>query len=127
MADESVVNDLANVFLALSDKTRLRLVALMSGGETSVNLLAASVNESQPKVSRHLAYLRAMNVVTTRRDGKHIYYSIDKSSATASGKILAATAIALNGVPAEENVERIPEIEHGREKPRTDELPIFLL
>lgn len=67
---------LEKLFLALGDKTRLRLLALMGDGEVSVGFLADKLHESQPKVSRHLAYLRGAGVVKTRRDGKWIYYAI---------------------------------------------------
>jgi DNA-binding transcriptional ArsR family regulator len=67
---------LENLFLALSDKTRLRLLALMADGEVSVGYLAEQLGESQPKISRHLAYLRGAGLVSTRRDGKWVYYGI---------------------------------------------------
>ena len=51
----------------------------MSGGEVSVGYLADTLGESQPKISRHLAYLRGSGLVSTRRDGKWIYYGIDES------------------------------------------------
>ena len=70
--------DLENLFLALSDKTRLRLLALMADGEVPVGFLADSLGESQPKTSRHLAYLRNAGLVSSRRDGKRIYYNIDR-------------------------------------------------
>lgn len=66
-----------NLFMALADKTRLRLLALMAEGEVSVGYLAEQLGESQPKISRHLAYLRSMGLTTTRRDGKRIYYGIE--------------------------------------------------
>lgn len=70
------LDEIERIFLALSDKTRIRLVDLMSDGEVSVNFLCESLGVSQPKVSRHLAYLRTMGMVNTRRDGKWIYYSL---------------------------------------------------
>lgn len=70
------LDDIERAFLAFSDKTRIRLIYLMSRGEVSVNYLCESLEISQPKVSRHLAYLRSMGVVNTRRDGKWIYYSL---------------------------------------------------
>ena len=66
------------MFLALADKTRLRLLGLMYEGPVSVGYLADTIGESQPKVSRHLAYLRNAGIVSTRRDGKWIYYWITK-------------------------------------------------
>ncbi|HQY68697.1 MAG TPA: metalloregulator ArsR/SmtB family transcription factor [Pyrinomonadaceae bacterium] len=75
--NEVVFADLEKLFLALSDQTRLRLLSLMSGGEVSVGYLADALGESQPKISRHLAYLRGTGLVSTRRDGKWVYYGID--------------------------------------------------
>lgn len=77
--NESVFVELEKLFLALSDRTRLRLLSLMSGGEVSVGYLADTLGESQPKISRHLAYLRGTGLVSTRRDGKWIFYGIDDS------------------------------------------------
>lgn len=73
---ETDFRELERLFLALGDKTRLRLLALMADGEVAVGFLADRLGESQPKVSRHLAYLRNAGVVQTRRDGKWIYYGI---------------------------------------------------
>lgn len=70
------LDEIERVFSAFGDKTRLRLLTLMQPGEVSVNYLCETLKISQPKVSRHLAYLRAMGVVNTRRDGKWIYYSL---------------------------------------------------
>lgn len=75
---ESTLVELEKLFLALSDKTRLRLLALMADGEVPVGFLAETLDESQPKISRHLAYLRSAGLVSTRREGKWIYYGIEK-------------------------------------------------
>ena len=70
------LNALENLFLGLADKTRLRLLALMAEGPVSVGYLVAETAESQPKISRHLAYLRNAGLVDTTRDGKWIYYGV---------------------------------------------------
>ena len=75
--NDSTLSELSGLFLALSDKTRLRLIDLMAKEAVSVGFLAESINESQPKVSRHLAYLRNAGLVRTRRDGKNVFYSIE--------------------------------------------------
>ena len=62
--------------MALADKTRLRLLSLMREGEVCVNSFTELLGDSQPKISRHLAYLRRAGIVQTRRDGKWMYYSI---------------------------------------------------
>lgn len=73
---ESSLAGLERLFLSLSDRTRLKLLSLMSTGEVSVGFLAESIGESQPKISRHLASLRSAGLVATRREGKHIFYGI---------------------------------------------------
>ena len=88
--DDNTVNDLSELFLALSDKTRLRLLGLMAEGEVSVGFLADSLGESQPKISRHLAYLRTAGLVSTRRDGKWIYYGIEVPSDPVVGNAMLA-------------------------------------
>ncbi len=75
--NEPILAKISELFLALSDKTRLRLIGLMADGPVAVGFLADSIGESQPKVSRHLAYLRNAGLVSTRREGKNIYYGIE--------------------------------------------------
>jgi DNA-binding transcriptional ArsR family regulator len=77
MSDRSLF-ELEEFFLALSDGTRLRLLNLMRDGEVSVGYLSEKLDQSQPKISRHLAYLRSAGLVETRRDGKWIYYHISE-------------------------------------------------
>jgi DNA-binding transcriptional ArsR family regulator len=67
---------LESLFLGLADKTRLRLLALMAAGPVSVGHLVTETGDSQPKISRHLAYLRNAGLVDTTRDGKWIYYGV---------------------------------------------------
>ena len=77
--DTHMTNEVAQaerIFMAFADKTRLRLIHLLSNGEVSVNDLCKAAGISQPKVSRHLAYLRSMEIVRARREGKSIYYSL---------------------------------------------------
>jgi DNA-binding transcriptional ArsR family regulator len=97
MNDDSI-ESLEKLFLALSDKTRLRLLGLMSGGEVSVGYLADSLGVSQPKISRHLAYLRSAELVSTRRDGKWIYYTIEPPADAAARHVLVETLNSLGGV-----------------------------
>src|SRR4026209_1659144 len=61
-------------FKALGDATRLRILGLLLNGEVCVCHIHESLKISQPKVSRHLAYLRAAGLVETRRDGVWIHY-----------------------------------------------------
>ena len=63
-------------YMALADKTRLRLLNLMKDQEICVCFFTEVLSESQPKISRHLAYLRNAGLVEARRDGKWMHYSI---------------------------------------------------
>ncbi|MDQ3907683.1 MAG: metalloregulator ArsR/SmtB family transcription factor [Acidobacteriota bacterium] len=63
-------------FSALADRTRLRLLNLMSGGEVCVCFFVEVLGMSQPKISRHLAYLRRAGVVASRREGKWMHYRL---------------------------------------------------
>ena len=66
------------LFRSLSDKTRLRCVSLLeTRGELCVCELTDGLLESQPKISRHLAYLKKAGVVSMRRDGLWIHYRIN--------------------------------------------------
>jgi ArsR family transcriptional regulator len=70
------VEGFSRLFRALGDETRLRIVALLSHGELCVCHLEEALGLSQPKVSRHLATLRAAGVVEPRRDGTWVYYRL---------------------------------------------------
>ena len=61
---------------ALADKTRLRLLSLMGDREICVCYFVEILGQPQPKISRHLAYLRNAGVVAARRDGKWMHYRI---------------------------------------------------
>lgn len=63
-------------FRALADRTRLRLINLMADDEVCVCFFVAVLGASQPKISRHLAYLRRAGVVSARRDGKWMHYRL---------------------------------------------------
>ena len=63
-------------FLALSDRTRLRLLGLMLDGEVCVCFFVEVLQAPQPTISRHLAYLRNAGIVAARREGKWMHYRI---------------------------------------------------
>jgi ArsR family transcriptional regulator, arsenate/arsenite/antimonite-responsive transcriptional repressor len=87
--------DLALLFAALADRTRLRLLNLMDGREVCVCYFVEVLGESQPKISRHLAYLRRAGVVVARREGKWMHYKITVPSHAGAGKILRETLAAV--------------------------------
>ncbi|MBN9617195.1 MAG: ArsR family transcriptional regulator [Acidobacteriales bacterium 59-55] len=63
-------------FQALGDKTRLRLLNLMGDQEICVCYFVEILDQPQPKISRHLAYLRNVGIVSARREGKWMHYRI---------------------------------------------------
>lgn len=77
MSKQTFLKTRERFFLALGDATRLRILNLLSEGEVCVCFFTEALKESQPKISRHLAYLRGAELVSTRRDGKWIYYRIN--------------------------------------------------
>jgi ArsR family transcriptional regulator len=83
--------DLARLFAALADRTRLRLLNLMNGQEVCVCYFVEILKQSQPKISRHLAYLRKAGIVRARREGKWMHYSIELPAHEGAAAILSVT------------------------------------
>jgi len=77
--DKQLVS-MERVFQALGDATRLRILGLLLTGEVCVCDIHESLKVSQPKVSRHLAYLRRSGLVDTRRQGLWVYYRLADGS-----------------------------------------------
>lgn len=67
---------LDQLFRALADPTRLRLINLMSEQEVCVCYFIEVIGAPQPKISRHLAYLRKAGLVSARREGKWMHYRL---------------------------------------------------
>jgi ArsR family transcriptional regulator, arsenate/arsenite/antimonite-responsive transcriptional repressor len=78
-------------FSALADRTRLRLLNLMRGGEVCVCYFAETLGTNNPKISRHLAYLRRASLVAGRRQGKWMHYSITPPADAAAAKVFDFT------------------------------------
>ena len=80
------------LFQALSDPTRLRIVALLAAeGELCVCELTHALNLSQPMISRHLANLRNVGLVSDRRAGKWIHYRLNPELPNWADTLLAET------------------------------------
>ena len=82
---------MARFFAALADETRLRLLNLMRGGEVCVCFFADALGTNDPKVSRHLAYLKRAGLVKGRRDGKWTHYSLMRPERKVAAEILDLT------------------------------------
>jgi ArsR family transcriptional regulator, arsenate/arsenite/antimonite-responsive transcriptional repressor len=90
---------LEHVFRALADPTRLRIVALLAGGEICVCHIHESLKIPQPKASRHLAYLRRAGLVSTRKDGLWVHYRLAEPSDATVRTVLNAAVHTLGHVP----------------------------
>ena len=90
MARSSPQFDLPTLFAALADRTRLRLLNLMAGSEVCVCYFVEVLRQDQPKISRHLAYLRKAGIVSARREGKWMHYRIVQPSDAGACAILDA-------------------------------------
>jgi ArsR family transcriptional regulator, arsenate/arsenite/antimonite-responsive transcriptional repressor len=76
MNKKSAHPQLKAIFRALSDRTRLRILNLLGGGELCVCHIVTVLNLPQPTVSRHLSYLRKTGLVVSRKDGLWSYYRL---------------------------------------------------
>lgn len=88
------VPSLDQLFRALADRTRLRLLNLMSEGEVCVCYFVQVLDAPQPKISRHLAYLRKAGIVAARREGKWMHYRLDWPMDSHATNILKTTIAA---------------------------------
>jgi ArsR family transcriptional regulator, arsenate/arsenite/antimonite-responsive transcriptional repressor len=86
---------LDQLFRALADPTRLRLINLMSEREICVCYFIEVIGAPQPKISRHLAYLRRAGIVGARRDGKWMHYRLTIPRESHAAAILKSTMEAL--------------------------------
>jgi ArsR family transcriptional regulator, arsenate/arsenite/antimonite-responsive transcriptional repressor len=68
---------LNQVFKALSDPTRREIIRLLGHGERTAGELSASFAMTKPSMSHHFAVLKEADLVTSRRDGQQIYYSLN--------------------------------------------------
>jgi ArsR family transcriptional regulator len=75
-------------FRALADRTRLRLLNLMQADEVCVCFFVEILKTNQPKVSRHLAYMRRAGIVGARREGPWIHYRIVEPSDPDAARVL---------------------------------------
>ncbi len=68
---------LAELFSALSDASRVRLISLLMKGEMSVSTLAEELKMTESAVSHQLRGLRQMHLVRARKNGRQVFYSLD--------------------------------------------------
>ncbi|MEE4217188.1 MAG: metalloregulator ArsR/SmtB family transcription factor [Xanthomonadales bacterium] len=93
-----------SIFGILSDLTRLRaLMLIQSEGEACVCEMTFALEESQPKVSRHLALMRDAGVVQSRREGTWMHYRINTDLPRWGKEIIEQTHARISGLPPFKN------------------------
>jgi ArsR family transcriptional regulator len=87
------------MFRAFSDRTRLRILYLLRGGECCVGNIVDILQVEQPSASRHLAYLRRAGLVKVRRARNWAYYSLAPAALPFHQKLLECLACCFEEVP----------------------------
>ena len=96
----AAIDQLEEVFKALADRTRLRILALLGNNEVCVCHIHDSLGLPQPTVSRHLAYLRRSGLVAARRDGVWMHYQVSRALDPVVQAVVMAAVEALGQLPA---------------------------
>jgi DNA-binding transcriptional ArsR family regulator len=90
--DATPSGDVCRLLSLLADKTRLKILRLLADGERPVVSLTGTLRLPQPTVSHHLAWLRMMDLVSPRRQGKHVFYALGPAAKYSDGGVLTLTA-----------------------------------
>ena len=102
------MQDLLDIFKALSDETRLRILKLLERDELCVCDIVAALGMSQPKVSFHLNVLKEAGLIKDRKDGRWIHYRLDETDIFRRFLLLSV-------------MEKLPEDVFREDKQRLDE------
>src|SRR5678809_1500461 len=100
MSKKARIFDKESFFRALADRTRLRLLNLMGTEEVCVCFFVEILKTNQPKISRHLAYLRRVGIVAARREGIWMHYRIATPKDENAAKVLMDVRAWLANDPA---------------------------
>jgi ArsR family transcriptional regulator len=99
MQQTEVSNRVDLMFRAVSDHTRLRILCLLHEREFCVGDIVAILQVPQPKISRHLAYLRKAGLAKVRKSGLWCYYSLTPAQTAFHKKLLACLTKCFPQVP----------------------------
>ncbi len=80
--DQQTIDSVTEIFKALSDGNRIRIMHLLSHGECSVGHIAHSLDISQSNVSHQLRLLKQAHLVKSKRDGQSMIYTLDDTHVT---------------------------------------------
>ncbi|OHB80917.1 MAG: hypothetical protein A2V98_05610 [Planctomycetes bacterium RBG_16_64_12] len=94
-----ISNNIDLMFRAFSDRTRLRILHVLQGGELCVGDIVDALGAPQPRVSRHLAYLRKAELVLVRKTGLWSHYSLAPAMTPFHRKLLECLAKCFGEVP----------------------------
>jgi ArsR family transcriptional regulator len=109
------------LFRALADRTRLRLLNLIADKEICVCFFVEILGTSQPKISRHLAYLRRAGMVAARRQGRWMHYRLLAPRDAVASAILNETLAHLRQMP--DMQAELAKLETSCCNPNLSELP----
>jgi ArsR family transcriptional regulator len=99
---------LQDLFVALADDTRLRILSLVAEQEVCVCFFIEALDAPQSKVSRHLAFLRKAGLVKALREGKWMHYSLALPEEKARKRVVEAAIAAMSDDPrAKRDRERL--------------------
>lgn len=93
MSKKTKTFDKEQFFRALADRTRLRLLNLLRSEEVCVCFFVETLKTNQPKISRHLAYLRRAGMVGVRREGQWMHYRIIEPADADAARVLQDTLL----------------------------------
>ena len=97
--DTKLLEQVESFFKACSDQTRLRILNLLSvEGEVGVCFLVEVLGTNQPKISRHLAYLKKMGLVEARKDGLRVNYRLASQLSEPEQRILECLSACFIGI-----------------------------
>ena len=98
-AQTEVLGSIDLMFRAFSDRTRLRILHVLQDGELCVGDIVEILQAPQPRISRHLAYLRKASLVTVRKSGLWSHYSLARAKTPFHRKLLECLAKCFGEVP----------------------------
>jgi ArsR family transcriptional regulator len=117
------IHELADMYGALADATRLRILGVLADGEVCVWHIHEALRLPQPTVSRHLAHLRRAGLVRTRREGLWIHYRLAEVADPSARAAISAAIHAVGHAPATRTDQERLDSRVSRTKPRAP-LPV---
>lgn len=124
--ETKLLTQMVNFFKACSDHTRLRILNLLSvKDEVGVGILVGVLGTSQPKISRHLAYLKKMELVEVRKDGLWVNYRLAPQLTEPGQRILECLSACFRGIEElSEDVQKLRRIRNEISSPEKHEIKL---